>query len=542
MRILLFVLAALAFFVLPSLTDFLVDWWWYGEVGYRDVYLTSLGWRYGLGIAAFALTIGWLAAHLRVAIQALPAEAVTFTTREGMSVVLPTRDQLKPLVLALAGGVSLLVAVYVGGEWMTVLNWQHQSPFGNPDPILNHDPAFYIFTLPVLELVKNVALAWVMLAAIGAGVLYGLGGQLALTPFGLTVSPGARRHLAFLAAALFVVLAFGAWLERPRMLLSASSIIQGVTYSDVYAYLPAALVLVVASLVSAGLAAYHATTTKGWPIIAAISLYIITLFGGQLYGSLLQRFAVLPNEQVRETPYILHNIEATRRAFALDRSRSASSPATRSSPARTSTPTAPRSTTCGSGITSRCSRRSGRFRRSGRTTTSSASTTIATCSTARNRQVMLSARELNTATPAEPHVDQRAADVHARARPDARSGEPGHDAEGCRCCSSGPAAGLDRPICTSRSRASTSASCRTSTSSSAPRARVPLSARRRQRLHAVRRAWRRAAWIVLREARLRDALPRVQIMLSDDITPESRVIFDRADPRARVEDRAVPHL
>jgi uncharacterized protein len=319
MRILFFVLAALAFFVVPSLVDFLIDWWWYGEIGYREVYLTSLTWRYGLGIGAFLLTLGWLAAHLRVAIQALPAEAVTFTTREGMAVVLPTRDQLKPLVLALAGGVSLLVAVYVGGEWLTVLNWQHQSPFGNPDPILNHDPAYYIFTLPVLEIVKNVALAWVMLAGIGSGVLYGLGGQVALSPFGVTVSPAARRHLAFLAAGLFVVLAFGAWLERPHMLLSASSIIQGVTYADVYAYLPAALALAIASLVSAGLAAYHATSSKGWPIIAAIALYLVTLFGGQFYGSMLQRFAVLPNEQVRETPYILHNIEATRRAFALDR-------------------------------------------------------------------------------------------------------------------------------------------------------------------------------------------------------------------------------
>ncbi|MDP1569166.1 MAG: UPF0182 family protein [Vicinamibacterales bacterium] len=319
MRIIFFVLAALAFFIVPSLTDFLVDWWWFAEVGYRDVFVTGLTWRYGLGIAAFVLTLGWLAAHLRIAIQALPAEPVTFTTREGMTVVLPTRDQLKPLVLALAGGVSLLVSVYVGGEWLTVLNWLHQSPFGSPDPILNLDPAYYIFTMPVLELVKNVALAWVMLAAIGAGVLYGLGGQLGLTPFGLTVSPGVRRHLALLGAGLFVVLAFGAWLERPRMLLTASSIIQGVTYADVHAYMPAALALALASLVSAGLAAYHATTTKSWPAIAAIALYLVTLFGGQLYGNLLQRFAVLPNEQVRETPYIIHNIEATRRAFALDR-------------------------------------------------------------------------------------------------------------------------------------------------------------------------------------------------------------------------------
>ena len=33
----------------------------------------------------------------------------------------------------------------------------------------------------------------------------------------------------------------------------------------------------------------------------------------------MQRFVVAPNEQAREAPYILHNIEATRQGFALDR-------------------------------------------------------------------------------------------------------------------------------------------------------------------------------------------------------------------------------
>ena len=32
----------------------------------------------------------------------------------------------------------------------------------------------------------------------------------------------------------------------------------------------------------------------------------------------MQRFVVAPNEQVRETPFIEHNISATRKAFALD--------------------------------------------------------------------------------------------------------------------------------------------------------------------------------------------------------------------------------
>ena len=48
-----------------------------------------------------------------------------------------------------------------------------------------------------------------------------------------------------------------------------------------------------------------------------------------VYAAGLQRFVVAPNEQAREAPFIEHNIAATREAFALDASRSASCRATR---------------------------------------------------------------------------------------------------------------------------------------------------------------------------------------------------------------------
>lgn len=319
MRLLLIVLAVVAFFLVPAFADFLVDWWWFGEVGYRDVFVTALVWRYGLGLLAFALTLGWLAWHLRKALRMLPSQPLTFTTREGLTVALPARDQLRPIVLALAAAASLLVALYAAGEWLTLLRWQHQTAFGHPDPILGYDPAFYVFTLPVLELVRNLALVWIVLAAAGAGALYALGGRLAVTPFGLSVGPEVRRHLSLLAAAFFVVLAFGAWLDRPRTLLTSSSIIQGATYADVHAYMPAALALAGAALVGAALAVYHASAARNWPLVAAAVLYLATMVAGQAYGGLIQRFVVSPNEQARETPYLEHNIAATRRAFALDR-------------------------------------------------------------------------------------------------------------------------------------------------------------------------------------------------------------------------------
>ena len=65
-----------------------------------------------------------------------------------------------------------------------------------------------------------------------------------------------------------------------------------------------------------------------------------------------------------------------------------------------------------------------------------------------NRQVMLSVRELNPGGAAQSHLGQRAAGLHARPRPDARPGEPGDRAKGCRCCSSATCRRCRRSICT----------------------------------------------------------------------------------------------
>ena len=132
------------------------------------------------------------------------------------------------------------------------------------------------------------------------------------------MSPTARRHLALLGAAFLLLLAWGAWLQRSEHLVESSGMIHGASYADVYGRMPAAMLLVVVAIVGAGLAAWQAYNRPNWPIPLAIGLYMVASIGGEVYSSVLQRFVVSPNEQVRESPFIEHNIAATRRAFGLE--------------------------------------------------------------------------------------------------------------------------------------------------------------------------------------------------------------------------------
>ena len=55
------ILAIVAFIVLPSLVDFLMEWFWFGAIGYRHVFVTSLRAQASLG--AFTLLFAFLALY-----------------------------------------------------------------------------------------------------------------------------------------------------------------------------------------------------------------------------------------------------------------------------------------------------------------------------------------------------------------------------------------------------------------------------------------------------------------------------------------------
>ena len=125
-------------------------------------------------------------------------------------------------------------------------------------------------------------------------------------------------HLAVLAAGIFLMLAAGAWLDVPSLLTSASGFLNGASYTDVHARMPALRVLAAAGVIGAVLAIVQVVQRKLWPIAAAVALYFLVSVGGSTLRRGDSALLVAPNEQVKETPFIVHNIAATRAAFALD--------------------------------------------------------------------------------------------------------------------------------------------------------------------------------------------------------------------------------
>jgi len=318
-RIVIVVGLLLVALIAPSLVKFYTDWLWFGEVGYQQVFLTMLRSQGLLFVIAFAIAVVWLAANIRAAVAGIGNLRPVFTTREGIEVALPGGRQLRTLGLAVSVLLAVVVAFYAAGNWETWLLWRNAVSFGTADPILGRDVSYYVFSLPFLQLARGLAQGLIILAALLSAALYLVSGSLT-SGFGsrLSMSGNARRHLCLLGTAFLLILAWSAWLHRTEHLVESSGLVFGASYADVYGRMPASFVVMAACVIGAALAAVQAFTDRNWPIPVAVGLYLVASIGGEIYSSMLQRFAVTPNEQVRETPFIEHNISSTRRAFALD--------------------------------------------------------------------------------------------------------------------------------------------------------------------------------------------------------------------------------
>jgi hypothetical protein len=304
----------------PALATFYTDWLWFKELGYEQVFLRSLSAQTlvtGIsGFVGFAL----LAGNLMLALRSLRARPFLIATPQGPRTVMMDPANIRPLALGALGVVSLLTAIYTGGRWETWLYFLNATPFGKTDPILGRDIGFYVFTLPLLEMIQGLLSFVIFLMAAVAVAAYVFGEEVGLDATrGVFVSRRATRHLGLLAALMLLVLAFGAWLQIPQLLTTTSGVVAGATYADVHARMPALWVLVGAAVLGAALAVWQALTAgRLRTIVAAGALYLLVSIGGSVYAAIIQRFVVAPNEQVRETPFIVHNIQATRAAFGLD--------------------------------------------------------------------------------------------------------------------------------------------------------------------------------------------------------------------------------
>jgi hypothetical protein len=295
------------------------DYLWFQALGFASVFTTGLWAKAVLGISAFAVTAAWLGANALLAGRLSPGRYIQI---KGLPWVIPSakfKSMLRLAGTAVILLVALVVALNTADYWYAVLQFIKWPSFEWKDPILGYDAGFYVFALPVLVPLKNLVMTLIVMGGIAAGLAYLVGGAIAWP--GEPITRKASAHLGVLGCLLLAAVGFGYWLDRFDLLFGSRGTVYGAGYVDVHARLPALWVMIVVSIVSAGLVLAGAIGRKKRVVYAGVIVLVIAhILGIISYPSFVQRFMVTPNELAYEMPYLKNNIEATQQAYGLSKS------------------------------------------------------------------------------------------------------------------------------------------------------------------------------------------------------------------------------
>lgn len=320
--------------LLLVLSTFWTDLLWFGEVGYRGIFLTRIWAPLLLGIVAMAVFFLVLYFNLRLARRLSPRIRAVQEGRGEEDEVLelvPMPDRrVNRLLLIVSLLVALFLAVGAAGGWQELLLFVNRAEFGYADPIFQHDASFYVYVLPFLRRLLGFFNAIVIISFIGVAAVYVFDRAITRKPDGrgLYLAPHVKAHLSVLLALLLLGKAADFLMQTWELLYSERGVAFGASYTDVTAQLPVLRFLAIVAVISAVILLVN-IYYRGWKLpLISVGLLVVTWIGaGQIYPAIVQQYRVSPNEIQMESPYILHNIEATRTAFGLDKAVSESFPA-----------------------------------------------------------------------------------------------------------------------------------------------------------------------------------------------------------------------
>lgn len=319
----LVVLAVLAI-LFSIFAGFFTDYLWFDSFDSTSVFTTQIWIKIGLFLAFGILMAVALGAAMMIAYRFAPSEAPR--TQEQLSLA-RYRQSLetvrKPLFFIIPLVIGLVAGIAAASEWRSWSMWRNQVPYGEVDPQFGQDIGFYMFSYPWIRFIVGFLFAIVVLAFILMTFVNYIYGAVRLQPPGPRVSQAAQVQLSILLGLFCLLKAVSYWLDRYSLALKSEDLaggFTGLTYRDIHAVLPAKQILMVIALICAGLLFFNAFR-RSWPIAgSAIGLLVISaIIIGGIYPAIVQQFQVNPSELTREAPSIKTNIDATRKAFDLDK-------------------------------------------------------------------------------------------------------------------------------------------------------------------------------------------------------------------------------
>ena len=326
--ILLGIIGILVILLLGAIISIYPDWLWFRNLNFAPVFWTMIMGKFGLAAVIWLLMIILLSVNLYAAQRFHPVNEQKTTDIGGMPV---SGRTLNTIILAAILIVSFVIASKGSAQWNLVLSYLNQQPFGSSDPVFSRDIGFYVFSLPFYLFVREQLLIILLFAGLVTVIWYikdgGVQfiGEVLLAEDRPTSLPKIKiaekvsNHLLVLAGIMVLLVAWGYYLKVFGLLYSTQGPAFGASYTDVHVRILAYRALMVLSILWCLFLIYNAFKPK---------MKLLLISGGIWFGAILilanglpllvQQFVVRPNELAKESPYIAHNIDFTRKAYNLN--------------------------------------------------------------------------------------------------------------------------------------------------------------------------------------------------------------------------------
>ncbi len=226
------------------------------------------------------------------------------------------------IVLGFSVAISLFMGISESVNWEKILIFLNQVSMGIDDPVFGKDIGFYLFSLPFLEYFRNwlsFAIGLIMLIVV---LVYFVKRTIRFDYHKIHIDPPVKFHISLLLGAYLLLQSAYFWINSRKILYSTLGAVYGAGYTDIHVSLLAFRVSAILCIIAAIIVMIFSRKEDiRLPLVSIVSVVAVYLLLAGFLPGIVQRVTVSPNELDRERPYLINEIDLTRKAFGLDKIR-----------------------------------------------------------------------------------------------------------------------------------------------------------------------------------------------------------------------------
>ena len=301
-------------------SGYYVDWLWFKSVDFTSVWSTVLTTKLELFFLVGLVTSLVISLNIYLAYKRRPLYVPTSIEVSGLERL---RAQVEPIRRWVFLGIVLLLTYFAGTSgtsfWREWLLFKNSTDFGVKDPQFGLDISFFAFRLPMWQAIIGWGISTLVLATLASAFIHYMYGGIRTTVQTDRTTVAARVQISILLGFIVLLKAVAYWFDRYALALKESKLINGLTYTDVNATLPAKAILSAIAVICA-LLFFANIVRRSWllPAAGTALLVVASVLIAGIYPGAIQQFQVKPSESSKEAPYIQRNIDATRTAYDLN--------------------------------------------------------------------------------------------------------------------------------------------------------------------------------------------------------------------------------